>query len=63
MLGSSIAVLTKTFQGDGSPLIASLALSTLSFTMVYAFVKWSGPSFKKAGLKGKDMSKVIAKEL
>ena len=61
--GASFAVLANTFQGDGAPLVASLAFSTLAFAMTYAFVRWSGPAFLKAGLKGKDLSKIPAKEM
>jgi UDP-N-acetylglucosamine--dolichyl-phosphate N-acetylglucosaminephosphotransferase len=61
--GASLAVLANTFQGDGAPLVASLAFSTLAFSMTYAFVRWSGSAFLKAGLKGKDMSKIPAREM
>jgi len=61
--GASLAVIANTFQGDGAPLVASVAFSTLAFSMTYAFVRWSGPSFVKAGLKGKDMSKLTPKEI
>lgn len=57
LLGASLTVITNTFQGDGEPLVASLAFSCLAFTLTYAFVRWAGPAFIKAGLKGKDMSK------
>ncbi|OAP59835.1 hypothetical protein AYL99_04837 [Fonsecaea erecta] len=61
--GASLAVIANTFQGDGAPLVASLAFSTLAFSMTYAFVRWSGPAFVKAGLKGRDMSKTMPKEI
>lgn len=61
--GASLAVIANTFQGDGAPLVASLAFSTLAFSMTYAFVRWSGPAFVKAGLKGKDMGKLTPKEM
>ncbi|KAL2419589.1 UDP-N-acetylglucosamine-dolichyl-phosphate N-acetylglucosaminephosphotransferase [Exophiala dermatitidis] len=63
LAGASLAIIANTFQGDGAPLVASLAFSTLAFSMTYAFVRWSGPSFIKAGLKGKDMSKLVAREI
>jgi len=63
LLGSSIAVLANTFQGDGAPLVASIAFSALAFSVTYAFVRWSGPSFVRAGLKGKDLSKRDPKEM
>lgn len=59
----SLAVLANTFQGDGAPVVASLAFSTLAFSVTFAFVRWSGPSFAKAGMKGKDLSKRDGKEM
>ncbi|KAK4907453.1 tunicamycin resistance protein, partial [Elasticomyces elasticus] len=59
----SIAVLANTFQGDGAPLTASIAFSVLAFAATFAFVRWAGPSFMKAGMKGKDLSKLHAKEI
>ncbi|KAK5055981.1 hypothetical protein LTR84_012531 [Exophiala bonariae] len=61
--GASVAVISNTFQGDGAPLVASIAFSTLAFSMTFAFIRWSGPAFAKAGLKGKDMSKLRPVEL
>lgn len=52
-----VAVVFQTFQGDGAPLIASMAFAGLAFSMCYAMVRWLGATFVKAGLKGKDMSK------
>jgi UDP-N-acetylglucosamine--dolichyl-phosphate N-acetylglucosaminephosphotransferase len=63
VVGASLAVIANTFNGDGAPLVASFAFSTLAFAMTYAFVRWSGPSFVKAGLKGRDMSKLAPKEM
>jgi UDP-N-acetylglucosamine--dolichyl-phosphate N-acetylglucosaminephosphotransferase len=57
MTFGSLAVLANTFQDDGAPLVASLAFSFLAFALTYAFVRWSGPSFMSAGLKGKDLGK------
>ena len=56
--GAAFIVLVNTFSGtDGEPLIASLALSTLAFALCYAMIRWLGPTFMKAGLKGRDLSK------
>jgi len=63
LLGASIAVLANTFQGDGAPVVASIAFSALAFCVTYAFVRWSGPSFVKAGLKGRDLSKLHPKDM
>lgn len=60
---ASLAALAQTLHGEGAPLIASLALSGLAFAMTYAMVIWLGPTFIKAGLKGKDMSKVDKVEI
>ncbi|KAI1412232.1 glycosyl transferase family 4-domain-containing protein [Hypoxylon sp. FL1857] len=53
-----VAVLVRTFDGEGEPLVASLALSGLAFAASYAMIRWLGPTFIKAGLKGRDLSKV-----
>ncbi|KAK3955408.1 hypothetical protein QBC32DRAFT_367749 [Pseudoneurospora amorphoporcata] len=58
-----VAVLANTFQGDGYPLIASLAVSGLAFSATFSMIRWLGPTFIKAGLKGVDMSKHHKKEL
>ena len=51
------AVLTNTFNGDGEPLIASLAFSGIAFSSTYCLIQWLGQTFIHAGLKGRDMSK------
>lgn len=51
------AIVFQTFQGDGAPIVASIAFSGLSFTFAYSLIRWLGPSFIRAGLKGRDMSK------
>lgn len=61
--GGCFAVILNTFQGDGAPLVASLAFSGLAFSVTYAFTRWAGPAMMGAGLKGKDMSKSIQKEM
>ncbi|KAI1470482.1 glycosyl transferase family 4-domain-containing protein [Daldinia caldariorum] len=53
-----VAVLIRAFEGDGEPLVASLALSGIAFAASYAMIRWLGPTFIKAGLKGRDLSKV-----
>jgi UDP-N-acetylglucosamine--dolichyl-phosphate N-acetylglucosaminephosphotransferase len=60
---ASFAVIANTFQGDGAPLVASLAFSGIAFAGSYSMIRWLGPTFIKAGLKGKDMSKVHKKEI
>ena len=51
-------IIANTFQGDGEPLIASLALSGIAFASTYGMIRWLSPVFLKAGLKGRDMSKI-----
>ncbi|KAI1209558.1 glycosyl transferase family 4-domain-containing protein [Annulohypoxylon truncatum] len=53
-----VTVLVRTFDGEGAPLIACLALSGMAFAATYAMIRWLGPTFIKAGLKGRDLSKV-----
>lgn len=55
--GACVAILANTFQGEGAPLVASLALSGGAFSATFAMIRWLGPKFIKAGLKGVDMSK------
>ena len=61
--GSCITIIANTFQGDGAPLIASLAFSGLAFSATYALIRWLGPTFIKANLKGKDLCKPLPKEM
>ncbi|PGH27978.1 hypothetical protein AJ80_00232 [Polytolypa hystricis UAMH7299] len=57
------SVLANTFQGDGEPLIASLALSGIAFAATFSLIRWLGGVFMRAGLKGKDMAKLRRPEL
>lgn len=61
--GACFGIITNTFQGDGAPLVASLAFSGLAYSATYALIRWLGPTFIKAGLKGRDMSKPSKKEM
>ncbi|KAK5998312.1 UDP-N-acetylglucosamine--dolichyl-phosphate N-acetylglucosaminephosphotransferase [Cladobotryum mycophilum] len=61
--GASLAVLANTFHGDGEPLIASLALSVAAFSLCYAMIRWLGPTFMKAGFRGRDLSKINSVEI
>ncbi|KAF7914280.1 uncharacterized protein EAF01_000686 [Botrytis porri] len=59
-----LSLLLKTLSREnGEPLIASLAFSGLAFSATYSMIRWLGPTFMKAGLKGKDMSKRDKKEI
>ncbi|RYO75476.1 hypothetical protein DL766_002563 [Monosporascus sp. MC13-8B] len=51
-------ILARSFEnGEGEPLVASLCFSGLAFAASYAMIRWLGPTFVNAGLKGRDMSK------
>src|SRR5436305_8746557 len=58
-------ILANTFSGnsDGEPLIASLAFSGLAFAISFCLIRWLGPTFMKAGLKGRDLSKTKTSEM
>lgn len=63
LLFACLGVIANTFQGDGAPLSASLAFSGLAYSATYTLIRWLGPTFIKAGLKGVDMSKPKKKEM
>jgi len=60
---ASIGVLANVFQGDGNPVAASVAFSLIAFASTYSLVRWLGPTFIAAGLKGRDMSKTKMTEI
>lgn len=57
LVGACLGILLSTFQGDGAPLVASLAFSGIAFAVTFSMIRWLGPVFLKAGLKGRDMAK------
>ncbi|PYH95990.1 UDP-N-acetylglucosamine-dolichyl-phosphate N-acetylglucosaminephosphate transferase [Aspergillus ellipticus CBS 707.79] len=57
LVGACVAILLNTFQGDGAPLMASTAFSGIAFAITFSMIRWLGPVFMKAGLRGKDMAK------
>jgi UDP-N-acetylglucosamine--dolichyl-phosphate N-acetylglucosaminephosphotransferase len=63
LIGTSIAIVTNSFHGDGEPLMVSLAFSLFAFATTYSLIRWLGPSFMKVGLKGKDMAKAKKPEM
>lgn len=63
LAGACLAILANTFSGDGEPLIASLALSGIAFSLCYSMIRWLGPTFVKQGFKGKDLCKVSRPEI
>ncbi|KAB8292194.1 hypothetical protein EYC80_007936 [Monilinia laxa] len=59
-----LSLLFKTLSREnGEPLIASLAFSGIAFSSTYSMIRWLGPTFMRAGLKGKDLSKRDRKEI
>lgn len=58
-----VGILANTFQGDGEPLIASIAFSGLAFASCYALIRWLGPAFIKRGFKGRDLCKLKQAEM
>ena len=58
-----LGIIANTFQGDGEPFIASLAFSGIAFSATFSMIRWLGPVFMKAGLKGRDMSKFKRNEM
>ncbi|KAF2196320.1 UDP-GlcNAc-1-phosphate transferase [Delitschia confertaspora ATCC 74209] len=51
-------ILANTLQGEGEPLIASIAFSGLAFSLCYALIRWLGNAFMRVGFKGRDMAKL-----
>ncbi|EDN91869.1 hypothetical protein SS1G_07730 [Sclerotinia sclerotiorum 1980 UF-70] len=59
-----ISLLLKTLSREnGEPLIASLAFSGIAFSSTYSMIRWLGPTFLRAGLKGRDLSKRDRREV
>lgn len=54
---ASLAVIAQTLNGDGAPVVASIAFSSLAFALTYALLRWLGEAFIRAGLKGRDVNK------
>lgn len=57
VVGICVGILANSFQGDGAPLVASIAFSGIAFAVTFTVIRWLVPVFMKAGLKGKDMAK------
>jgi UDP-N-acetylglucosamine--dolichyl-phosphate N-acetylglucosaminephosphotransferase len=58
-----VGVLANTLQGEGEPLIASIAFSGLAFALSYALIRWLGDAFIKRGFKGRDLCKLSQTEM
>ncbi|POS87729.1 UDP-N-acetylglucosamine--dolichyl-phosphate N-acetylglucosaminephosphotransferase [Erysiphe pulchra] len=59
----SFIIIANVLRDDSEPLIASIAFSIIAFVASYSMIRWLGPTFIKAGLKGVDMSKPHRKEI
>lgn len=60
---AALAVVANTFHGDGAPLLVSLALSVLAFALCFSMIRWLGPTFMRAGFRGRDMGKAHRPEI
>ncbi|KAF4587275.1 UDP-N-acetylglucosamine-dolichyl-phosphate N-acetylglucosaminephosphotransferase [Ophiocordyceps camponoti-floridani] len=61
---TALATLTHAIRTQGEPpLAASFALSLGAFALCYAMIRWLGPTFMRAGLRGRDMGKVGGGEI
>jgi UDP-N-acetylglucosamine--dolichyl-phosphate N-acetylglucosaminephosphotransferase len=58
-----LALLLSTLRNNGEPLFASLSFTGISFCATYSMIRWLGPVFMRAGLKGKDLSKRTTPEI
>lgn len=63
LLVASFVIIFHALRDDSEPLIASVAFSSIAFVTTYAMIRWLGPNFIKAGLKGIDMSKSYKTEI
>ncbi|KAK1140407.1 tunicamycin resistance protein [Aspergillus melleus] len=57
LVGVCLGIIFNSFQGEGAPLVASIAFSGIGFAITFSLIRWLGPVFVKAGLKGRDMAK------
>ncbi|KAL4981702.1 glycosyl transferase family 4-domain-containing protein [Aspergillus falconensis] len=57
LAGACLGVLVNTFEGEGAPLVPSIAFSGIAFTVTFSMIRWLGPVFIRAGLSGRDMAK------
>ncbi|KAL1992114.1 hypothetical protein VTN49DRAFT_4146 [Thermomyces lanuginosus] len=63
LVGVSVGITANSLRDDGRPLTVSFAFSLLGFAASYSLIRWLGPTFMKAGLKGRDMAKVNKPEI
>lgn len=58
-----LGIIVNALQADGAPLVVSLAFSGLAYSATYTLIRWLGPTFIKANLKGRDLCKSQKKEM
>lgn len=56
-------IVAHSFREDGEPVLVSIAFSGIAFAFTYSLIRWLGNAFMKAGLKGRDMSKLRKEEM
>ena len=56
-------IVANSFHDEGEPMIVSFAFSGIAFAFTYSLIRWLGNAFMKAGLKGRDMSKLKKVEM
>lgn len=61
---AALSVLFKTLTADpGQPLVASISLSALAFSLAYAMIRWLAPTFMAKGFRGRDLCKAGRPEI
>ena len=63
LAGGCVGITANSFQGDGEPLIVSLAFSGIAFALTFCLIRWLGQAFMRVGLKGRDMAKTKTAEM
>lgn len=56
-------IVAHSLRGDVEPVLVSVAFSGIAFAFTYSLIRWLGKAFMKAGLKGRDMSKLRKEEM
>lgn len=56
-------IVAHSLRGDVEPVLVSVAFSGIAFAFTYSLIRWLGQAFMKAGLKGRDMSKLRKEEM
>lgn len=56
-------IVAHSLRGDVEPVLVSVAFSGIAFAFTYSLIRWLGKAFIKAGLKGRDMSKLRKEEM